>query len=125
MEHCSTSAILHLSHRLSTCTDVHVVYTMISNKVRPFGLFSFHRLYIFIISYLQMTIQDLIIFESSLTFLVQLMIVSESSCKSHGHLGASCSNIGRIRPKENIAVVTLLIGSRPNSLEGFLIVSES
>ena len=72
-----------------------------------------------------MTIKELIIFESSLTFLVQLMIVSESSCKSHGHLGASCSNIGHIQTKENIAVVTLLIGSRPNSLGGFLIVSES
>ena len=43
----------------------------------------------------------------------------------YGHLGASCSNIGRIRTKENIAVVTLLIGARPNSLGGFLIVSES
>ena len=57
-----------------------------------------------------MTIKELIIFESSLTFLVQLMIVSESSCKSHGHLGASYSNIGRIRTKENIAVDTHLIG---------------
>ena len=72
-----------------------------------------------------MTIKELIIFESSLTFLDQLMIVSESSCKSHGHLGASCSNIGRIRTKENIVVVTLLIGSRPNTLGGFLIVSKS
>ena len=125
MEHCSTSAILHLSHRLSTCTYVHILYTMISNKVRPSVSFLFHRPYIFIISYLQMTIKELIIFESSLTFLVRLMIVSESSCKSQGHLGASCSNIGHIRTKENIAVVTLLIGSRPNSLGGFLIVSES
>ena len=63
-----------------------------------------------------MTIKELIIFESSLTFLVQLMIVSESSCKSHGHLGASCSNIGRIRTKENIAVGTLLIGATPKPL---------
>ena len=39
--------------------------------------------------------------------LVRLMIISESS---HGHLGASCSNIGRIRTKENIAVDTHLIG---------------
>ena len=31
------------------------------------------------------------------------MIISESS---HDHLGASCSNIGRIRTKENIAVDT-------------------
>ena len=72
-----------------------------------------------------MTIKELIIFESSLTFLVQLMIVSESSCKSHGHLGASCSNIGRIRTKENIAIDTLLISKLLNLLGGFLIVSES
>ena len=63
-----------------------------------------------------MTIKELIIFESSLTFLARLMIVSESSCKSQGQLGASYSNIGRIRTKENIAIVTLLIGAKPNSL---------
>ena len=39
--------------------------------------------------------------------LVWLMIISESS---HDQLGASCSNIGRIRTKENIAVDTHLIG---------------
>ena len=39
--------------------------------------------------------------------LVRLMIISEST---RGHLGASCSNIGRIRTKENIAVDTHLIG---------------
>ena len=39
--------------------------------------------------------------------LVRLMIISESS---HDHLGASCSNIGRIRTKENIVVDTHLIG---------------
>ena len=72
-----------------------------------------------------MTIKELIISESSLTFLVWLMIAFESSCKSHDHLGASYSKIGHIRTKENIAVVTLLIGSKPNSLGGFLIVSES
>ena len=72
-----------------------------------------------------MTIKELIISESSLTILVRLMIVFESSCKPHDHLAASCSNIGRIRTKENIAVVTLLIGSKPNSLGGFLIVYES
>ena len=72
-----------------------------------------------------MTIKELIIFESSLTFLVQLMIVSESSCKPYGHLGASCSNIGRIRTKENIAVGTLLIGTLSRTLGGFLIVFES
>ena len=43
----------------------------------------------------------------------------------YGHLGASCSNIGRIRTKENIAVGTLLIGAMPNPLGGFLIVFES
>ena len=34
------------------------------------------------------------------------MIVFESSHKQQGHLGASCSNMGRIRTKENIAVDT-------------------
>ena len=34
----------------------------------------------------------------------------------YGHLGASCSNIGRIRTKENIAVDTHLIGKVPSSL---------
>ena len=63
-----------------------------------------------------MTIKELIIFESSLTFLVHLMIVSESSCKSQGNLGASYSNIGRIQMKENIAVGTLLIGATPKPL---------
>ena len=125
MEHCSTSAILHLSHRLSSCTYFNIVYTMISNKVRPSVSFLFKDYASLLFLIFKMTIKELIILESSLTFLVQLMIVSESSCKSHGHLGASCSNIGRIRTKENIAVVTLLIGSRPNSLGGFLIVSES
>ena len=71
-----------------------------------------------------MTIKELIVFESSLTFLVQLMIVSESSCKSHGHLGASCSNIGRIRTKENIAVNTHLIGIA-KATGGYMIVFES
>ena len=63
-----------------------------------------------------MTIKELILSESSLTFLVRLMIIIESSCKPHGHLGASCSNIGRIRTKENIAVGTLLIGATPKPL---------
>ena len=40
-------------------------------------------------------------------------------------LGVSCSNIGRIRTKENIAVDTLLIRKLLNLLGGFLIVSES
>ena len=44
------------------------------------------------------------------------MIVFESSCKPHDHLGASCSNIGCIRTKENIAVGTLLIGATPKPL---------
>ena len=44
---------------------------------------------------------------------------------SQGHLGASCSNIGRIRTKENIAVGTLLIGAMPKPLGGFLIIFES
>ena len=43
----------------------------------------------------------------------------------YGHLGASCSNMGRIRTKENIAIETLLIGTLPNALGGFLIVFES
>ena len=116
MEHCSTSAILHLSHRLSTCTYVHIVYTMIGNKVRPSVSFLFKDYASLLFFYSQMTIKELIISEPSLTFLVQLMIVSESSCNSHGHLGASCSNIGRIRTKENIAVGTLLIGATPQPL---------
>ena len=53
------------------------------------------------------------------------MIIFESSCNYHGHLGASYSNIGRIRTKENIAVGTLLIGTLPSSLGGFFIVFES
>ena len=48
------------------------------------------------------------------------MIGFESSHTQHSHLGASCSNIGRIRTKENIAVVTLLIGSRPKLTWGLL-----
>ena len=48
------------------------------------------------------------------------MIVFESSCKQQGHLGASCSNMGRIRTKENIAVDTHLIGKVPSSLGSFL-----
>ena len=47
------------------------------------------------------------------------MIVFESSRKQQGHLGASCSNIGRIRTKENIAVNTHLIGILPSSLGSF------
>ena len=54
--------------------------------------------------------------------LVWLMIISESS---HDHLGASCSNMGRIRTKVNIAVDTRLIGILPNPLGGFLIIFES
>ena len=67
-----------------------------------------------------MTIKELIISEFSLTFLVRLMIVFESSCKPHDHLGASCSNIGCIRTEENIAVVTLLIGSKAKLTRGLL-----
>ena len=52
------------------------------------------------------------------------MIVFESSRTQYNHLGASCSNIGRIRTKENIAVGTLLIGTLPSSLGGFLILFE-
>ena len=48
------------------------------------------------------------------------MIVFESSRKQYDHLGASCSNIGRIRTKENIAVDTHLIGKVPSSLGSFL-----
>ena len=53
------------------------------------------------------------------------MIVFESSHTQYSHLGASCSNIGRIRTKENIAVDTHLIGILPNPLGGFLIIFES
>ena len=42
------------------------------------------------------------------------MIVFESSREQYNHLGASCSNIGRIRTKENIAVDTHLIGTPPS-----------
>ena len=48
------------------------------------------------------------------------MIVFESSRKRNSHLGASCSNMGRIRTKENIAVDTHLIGKVPSSLGGCL-----
>ena len=52
------------------------------------------------------------------------MIVFESSHKQQGHLGASCSNMGRIRTKENIAVDTHLIGiATPTG--GYMIVFES
>ena len=55
---------------------------------------------------------------------IRLMIVFESSRKQYNHLGASCSNMGRIRTKENIAVGTLLIGiATPTG--GYMIVSES
>ena len=37
---------------------------------------------------------------------IRLMIVFESSRKQNNQQGASCSNIGRIRTKENIAVDT-------------------
>ena len=52
------------------------------------------------------------------------MIVFESSRKQYNHLGASCSNIGRIRTKENIAVGTLLIGNA-KATGGYMIVFES
>ena len=69
----------------------------------------------------------LIVSKFSLTCLIRLMIVFESGSlkTSHGHLGASCSNIGRIPTKENIVVGTLLIGTLPSSLGGFLVVFES
>ena len=70
---------------------------------------------------MEITKEKRIISESGFP-LVRLMIISESS---HGHLGASCSNIGRIRTKENIAVDTHLIGILPNLLGGFLIIFES
>ena len=47
------------------------------------------------------------------------MIVFESSRTQYSRLGASCSNIGRIRTKENIAVDTHLIGKVPSSLGSF------
>lgn len=42
--------------------------------------------------------------------LTWIVYESASLNKSYGHLGASCSNIGRIRTKENIAIDTHLIG---------------
>ena len=48
------------------------------------------------------------------------MIVFESSHTQYSHLQASCSNIGRIRTKENIAIDTHLIGKVPSSLGSFL-----
>ena len=53
------------------------------------------------------------------------MIVFESSRKQQHHLVASCSNMGRIRTKENIAIDTRLIGILPNPLGGFLFIFES
>ena len=78
----------------------------------------------FLCQVVEITKEKRIISESGFP-LVRLMIVFESSCKSHGHLGASCSNIGRIRTKENIAVDTHLIDILPNPLGGFLIIFES
>ena len=52
------------------------------------------------------------------------MIVFESSHTQYSHLGASCSNIGRIRTKENIAADTHLIGIA-KATGGYMIVSES
>ena len=52
------------------------------------------------------------------------MIVFESSRKQYDHLGASCSNIGRIRTEENIAVGTLLIGNA-KATGGYMIAFES
>ena len=42
----------------------------------------------------------------------------------YDHLGASCSNIGRIRTKENIVVGTLLIGNA-KATGGYMIVFKS
>ena len=50
---------------------------------------------------------------------IRLMIIFEYSRKQYDHLGASCSNMGRIRTKENIAVDTHLIGILPSSLGSF------
>ena len=55
---------------------------------------------------------------------IRLMIVFESSRTQYNHLGASCSNIGRIRTKENIAVGTLLIGNT-KATGGYMIAFES
>ena len=52
------------------------------------------------------------------------MIVFESSRKQYDHLGASCSNIGHIRTKENIAVNTHLIGNA-KATGGYMILFES
>ena len=54
------------------------------------------------------------------------MIVFESASLNNfqNHLGASCSNMGRIRTQENIAVGTLLIGIA-TPIGGYMIVSES
>ena len=48
------------------------------------------------------------------------MAAFESSRTQYNHLGASYSNIGRIRTKENIAVDTHLIGKVPSSLGSLL-----
>ena len=48
------------------------------------------------------------------------MIVFESSRTQYNHMGASCSNIGGIQTKENIALDTHLIGKVPISLGSFL-----
>ena len=52
------------------------------------------------------------------------MIVSESIHTQYSHLGASCSNIGRIRTKENIDVDTHLIGIA-KATGGYMIVFKS
>ena len=82
------------------------MYITIKQDLCPF-FHSQKRFMCFLCQLVEIAKEKRIISESGFP-LVRLMIISESS---RDHLGASCSNIGRIRTKENIAVDTLLIGN--------------
>ena len=73
----------------------------------------------------------IIIYVEALAFKDWVSPLLHRSCKPvvqiqyhSGHLEASCSNIGRIRTKENIVVDTLLIGNA-KATGGYMIVFES
>ena len=95
---------------------MYILYKEIKQDLCPF--FTLKGLYVFFIRWWKQPTRSGSYLNPAFP-LVRLMIISESS---HDHLGASCSNIGRIRTKENIAVDTRLIGILPNPLGGFLII---
>ena len=83
---------------------------MISNKAGPLSFFLLQKVTVLF------SLQDHMVTWRW----IRLMIVFESSRTQYNHSGASCSNIGRIRTKENIAVDTHFIGKVPSSLGSFL-----